>query len=264
MSDEILALMGKFLVGILIFIRISGFMYSAPFFKQSAIPIQVKIFFSIILAVMINSVYWHEQPTIDLDLWNLVLVVFKELMVGIILGFTANLVFFAARFAGGIIDIEMGYQTSMLFDVQQATPTLVGNLKEFAVLIVFLYLNGHHQIIETLYASLRVIPLMEFAMSESTIDLIVRLAVSVLVLGVKMSAPVLVALFATNLALALLARIAPQTNIFILSFQLKVFVGLIILFFSVPLFIYVAKVGLESVQTQTMEIIMTLNPARVN
>lgn len=238
-------------------------MVSAPFFKHSSIPVQVKVFFAVILAVMVNSVYWHEQPELDLSLLNMVLIVFKEFLVGTIIGLAGNLVFYAARFAGGVIDIEMGYQTAVLFDREQTTPTLIGNVKELAVLMIFLFLNGHHQLIEAFYASLRVVPLMSFEMTGSTVTLLIKFATSVLIVGVKMSAPILVALFLTNLALALLARVAPQTNIFILSFQLKVFVGLIILFLSVPLFIYLSKFALENMQRETMEMVLSLNPARV-
>jgi flagellar biosynthetic protein FliR len=184
-------------------------------------------------------------------------------MVGIIIGFSANLVFYAATFAGGIIDIDMGYQTSILFDVNNTTPTLVGTLKEMIVLMLFLYMNGHHQIIEAVYASLRVVPLTTFEVTGSTTSLLIKFATNVLIIAIKLAAPILVALFCTNLALALLARVAPQTNIFILSFQLKVAVGLIMLAISVPLMVYVSKMALGTLQTTTFELLKSINPARV-
>lgn len=262
-DNEIFLLTGKFLIGTLIFIRVLGFAVAAPFFKNAAIIPQVKVFLALLIAIMINNEFWHEQPVIEFHLWYIVLLVIKEFTVGLIIGFSANLVFYAATFAGGLIDIDMGYQTSLLFDINSTTPTLVGTLKEMIVLMLFLIMNGHHHIIEAVYASLRAVPITTFEVTASTVTLLTKFATNVMIIGIKLAAPILIALFCTNLSLALLARVAPQTNIFILSFQLKVAVGLVMLFISVPLIIYVSKWALGSLQETTFQILMSLNPARV-
>jgi flagellar biosynthetic protein FliR len=262
-ATTINALMGKFIIGGLIFVRVTAFVASSPFFKHAAIPNTVKIILSILLTAIITSAYWQEQPLIEYHLWYLPVLAMREALVGIALGFGAQMMFMAATFAGGIVDMDMGYQTAILFDKDSTTPTLIGELYNMIVLMVFLFLNGHHQILESLYISLRAVPLTEFAVTESTVTLLIKFATTVLIMGVKMSAPVIVALFCTNLSLALLARVAPQTNIFILSFQLKVFVGLLILSVSVPLFVYVTKIGLSTFQEELLKILFSLNPARV-
>jgi len=65
------------------------------------------------------------------------------------------------------------------------------------------------------------------------------------------------------MALSILARIAPQMNIFMLSFQVRIAVGIVVLFFSIPLFIFVSKIALENFQELTLRFIMTLNPMQV-
>jgi len=256
-------LTSKFLIGTLIFIRILGVFSAAPFFKATAIIPQVKIFLAALIAISVTSAFWEDQPVIEFHLWYVTLLVMKEFLLGLIIGFAAHAVFFAARFAGGVIDIEMGYQTAVLFDPSNTTPTLVGEFKDMIALMLFLVLNGHHHIIEAAYVSVRAVPLTTFAMTEATAALLAKYAVTVFILAIKISAPILVALFCTNLALALLARIAPQTNIFILSFQVKVAVGLIMLFISVPMVIYILKWALGSVQQITFEILMSMYPDRV-
>ncbi len=235
---------------------------AAPFFKTLTIIPQAKIFLAVILSVWITAAFWKEQPAIEFHLWWMAVLVFKEFLVGAAIGFAANTVFFAARFAGGLIDFDMGYQTAMMFN-QAASPTLVGEIKELATIMLFLFLGGHHYLIEGVYASIRAVPLTTMAFTGSTVELLIKMATTVLILGVKIASPILIALFLTNLALALLARVAPQTNIFILSFQLKVFVGLIVLIGAVPLFIYVIKIALGSVQSEMYQMILSLNPTRV-
>lgn len=262
-STTIYILLGKFIIGILIFFRISGFLFFAPMFDNSGIPVHWKIMFGLLLSLILTTAFWNEQPRIDFHPWVLVFLSLKELLIGIAIGFSAQLVFYAARFAGGIIDFDMGYHTSVLFDPQQSSPTLIGQLKELAILMLFLIINGHHFLIESLVVSMRAVPLTTMAVTESTVQVLITFATTIFIVAVKISAPLLLALFVVNLALALLARIAPQTNIFILSFQLKVAVGLLVLFATVPLFVYVAKYSLQSFQDITLKLLMTLNSGRV-
>ena len=53
----------------------------------------------------------------------------------------------------------------------------------------------------------------------------------IFVIGIRIAAPALAALFITQVALGLLARVAPQMNVFMLSFPLNIAIGL--LMFSV-------------------------------
>jgi flagellar biosynthetic protein FliR len=261
-SLSINILSGKFIIGMLMFIRIMGLMVSGPFWSNPGIIPQLKMFLAVIFAVFLTEPFWKDQPVIDFHLWNMVLLSLKEFMVGVAIGFSARMAFWGARFAGGIIDFDMGYQTSTLF-VQGETPTLVGEMKSLAILMVFLIVNGHHFILQALWASVQAVPLTTFTITDSTIELLIKITLSVFLIGIKMAAPVLVALFLVNLSLALLARVAPQTNIFIMSFQVKIVVGLLVLMASVPLFVFISKFALEQMETEVMKVILSLNPARV-
>lgn len=217
---------------------------------------------SALIAMWITHAFWLEQPQIEFHLWNMIFLVLKEFMVGMAIGFSANTVFWAAKYAGGIIDFDMGYHTQQMFN-QDNAPTLVGELKNMAVLMLFIIIGGPNYIIEGLFASFRAVPINTFEITGSTVQLLIKLITTVFIIGIKIASPILVALFLTNLSLALLARVAPQTNIFILSFQLKITIGLLVLMASVPLFVYVAKYSLEGFQEEMMRIILSLNPTRV-
>lgn len=262
-STTLSLLTAKFLISALIFVRISGMFVTAQFLGSGAIPTQLKLVLAVILTTAVAVPFWNEQPPIDFHLWNLVLLTFKEFLVGAIIGFSGNIVLWAARFAGGIVDFEMGFQAASLFDKDAGAPTLVGEFYFLTGMMIFLILNGHHYVIESFYMSIKAVPLTTFVISESTVTSLIKLVSTVLLLGMKIASPILIALFCTNLALALLARIAPQTNIFMLSFQLKISVGLIMLFLSVPLMVMVLKFAMSQMQSETMKIIMTLNPERV-
>lgn len=262
-STTLSLLTAKFLISALIFVRVSGVLVTAQFFGSGSMPTQVKLILGVILTMSVAAPFWNEQPPIDFHLWNLVFLVFKEFLVGAIIGFSGNVVLWAARFAGGIIDFEMGFQAASLFDRESGSPTLVGEFYFLTAMMIFLMLNGHHYIIESFYMSIKAVPLTTFAISNSTVTAMIKLVSTVLLIGIKIASPVLIALFCTNLALALLARIAPQTNIFMLSFQIKISVGLVMLFVSVPLTVMVLKFAMSQMQSEIMNIILTLNPQNV-
>ena len=262
-DSTVIYFMGKFLVGILVFIRITGMLASGPFLKSSAIIPQVKVMIGVIVATIITSALWKEQPPLEIHLWYVVLLVFKEFFVGLMIGFAANGVFFAARMAGGIIDMDMGYQTATLFDRDNATPTLIGELKDLIALMLFLFINGHHYLFQGIFLSVKAVPLTTMEITNSTLTVLINYSTTIFILALKMAAPILIALFLTNLSLALLARVAPQTNIFILSFQLKVAVGLLVLLASIPIFVMVAKGALFTIEEELYRFIMTLYPGRV-
>jgi len=261
-ASTIHILMSKFIVGLLIFVRITGMFITAPMFRSMAIIPQVKIFLAILLATVMTNQFWIDQPNIEFHLWNIVVLVLKELTLGSIIGFAANMVFNAARMAGGLIDFEMGFQAATLFDPMSSNPTLFGELKELLALMIFFLLNGHLQLIETIFVSIRAVPLTTMGLSNSFFIVTIKIITTVFILAIKIAAPVLMALFCTNLALALLARVAPQTNIFIISFQMKVAVGLLIYFALIPMLFYVLKWALSQMQEQTLEILLTLYPGR--
>jgi len=260
-SDTILLLTGKFLIGTLFLIRITGFMATAQMFKSEAVPSQLKVCLAVILAVGLSSAFWYEQPQIDFHLWYLIFLVLKEFTFGAIIGFACNTVFWAARFAGGLIDVNLGFQASAVF-ANQDTPTMFGELNELIVLMIFLALNGHHTMIEGIYLSVRAVPIGTFEITGSTYTLLTNFITNVTIIAIKLAAPVLIAEFLTNLALALLARIAPQTNIFMLSFQIKIAVGLLIVFLTLALFAFSTKTSFGNFEHSLMEFIMTLNPIR--
>lgn len=262
-SGDIYLLSGKFIIALLIFVRVSGMMAAAPFFSNSGIPMQIRLLLSLILAIIITSTFWKNQPVIDFDIWNLLLLVLKEFLVGLAIGFSANLVFWGASFAGGLIDFDMGFQAATLFNAEDTAPSLTGEFFGLAALMLFFIINGHHYLIQSIYASIKAVPLTKMQFTDSTLKEFARIATSVMIVGIKISSPVIIALFLTNLALTLLARIAPQTNIFALSFQVKVVVGMLTLVASTPLMIWIIKFFLDSMESELMRMIMTLNPGRV-
>ncbi len=258
-AEFLLLTQNKLIIAVLILVRISGLFAVAQFFNNINIPVLAKVGIILILTMTLAPLHF-DSTAINFNLLNMLFLVLKEFFVGAILGFASNIFYWAVRFGGGLIDAEMGYQTSLMFDPTSGAPTLIGEFYSLAATIIFLYLNGHHFIIETLFLSMRVVPLTTFAITNATLQLLFTTMSSFMMLGMKIAAPLLITLFNTNLALTLLARVAPQMNIFMLSFQVKIAVGILVLLASVPLLGVITKQALAVMETGITQFLFSLNP----
>jgi len=254
----------KIIIGMLILTRISGLFVTGLFFGHMSIPVTVKAGIILILTMIMTPMFFEDAPHIKFEVFNMFFLVFKEFLVGALLGFASNIVYWATRFGGGITDMDMGYQASLMFDSTAGSPTLVGEFYAMGTLMIFLYLNGHHFLIEALFLSMKAVPITTFAITEATLTLLFQTITAFMILGLKIAAPVMITLFNVNLSLTLLSKVAPQMNIFMLSFQVKIAVGILVLFASVPIIALVSKQALQFMQTEITTFLMTLNPALAN
>jgi flagellar biosynthetic protein FliR len=110
----------------------------------------------------------------------------------------------------------------------------------FATLL-FLAMNGHHLILTALVQSFHIVPLGEFSLQPLMTGRILELLGDIFMVGLRIGAPVMLAVFLTDLALGLLGRTVPQMNLLMVGFPLKIAVGLGILLVSMPVFILLCQ-----------------------
>lgn len=239
----------KWIIVLMIFARISGLFLLFPLFRMQLVPIMLKIFLGLIFSFTI-AISLNLNANLDLNIWSLTLIICKEIIIGLMIGFVFNIVFWGMRLGGGIIDYELGFQAAMLFTFQETSPTLFGQLLEMITLMLFLFLNGHHYVFEALYLSYAKIPIGLGNFTQSTIFELGKFLTNVTIIGLKISAPIFVSTFLVNISLAMLARMAPQTNIFVVSFQVKIAIALLVFFLAISFFVFAAKQFLQIFQSQ--------------
>jgi len=118
-------------------------MVAAPFFNNPAILLRIKIIIALITAFFVLPAIPPPPTPIAFEAASLVGTIFQEVLIGLMIGFTINLIFLALRFAGGMLDIDMGFQTASLFNLDVGIPTLLGELYSLVGLMLFLFLHGH-------------------------------------------------------------------------------------------------------------------------
>ena len=102
--------------------------------------------------------------------------------------------------------------------------------------MLFLVLGGHMVVIEAFADSLATLPPTELLparlQGETAVTQILVLFAQMLIVAVKLSAPVLAVILLVDVVLGLLNRVAPQVQVYFLGLTAKSFVGLLILFLS--------------------------------
>ena len=239
----------QFVVFLLLFVRITALVVTAPVLGYQAVPVQVKVSLGLFLALVFYPLVSVHAPAVDTRLIPLVVVALKEVCVGLLLGFALSLVLEGARFAGDVVSYSMGMSMANVIDPENSQNVSV--ISEFFYLIttlLFLLLNGHHFVIEALRLSYTAVPIGGLTFNLLLGQGVVKLTGFVFLIAIKLAAPIVVALFLVDVGLGVLARVVPQMNVFMVSFPLKIAVGLMMLMTTGPMMIYVFKkllVGFE-------------------
>jgi flagellar biosynthetic protein FliR len=158
----------------------------------------------------------------------LVLAIAGEVFLGLALGFVASLVVVAARSAGELIGFAGGLSLAGAYDPAQGQQsTALGQFMDVTVTLLFMAVNGHHVVLRAIAASFAWVAPGQALAAPVVAGGLAALGGKLLRSGLELAAPVLAILFAVNVLLALLARVAPQMNVFSVGAPLMVAAALL-------------------------------------
>lgn len=220
---------------VLIFTRVGAILLTAPLFSSGSIPVHVKIGLSFMLAVIVFPLV-SVNDILVLPLASLGIAMAGEVLIGVIIGFTARLLFAAVQLAGQLVGFQMGFGIVNVIDPQtSAQVSIIAQFENIITLLIFMAVNAHHWFIMAIAKSFEVVPLLAFSFTNSLMEALVRLSCDMFVVAAKVAAPIIAILLFTSVALGLLARTVPQMNIFIVGFPLKLAIGLLAVGLTLPL-----------------------------
>lgn len=220
---------------LLVFARIATFVFAAPFFSQKGVPNTVKIGLSVFIAyVMYAFIQPHVYPEYS-SVFGYSVIVMKEVAVGLFLGSGAQLCTSIVLFAGRIIDMEIGLSMSNVFDPttnQQASIT--GLLLQYGTTLI-LYVTGlHRYLLKALMETFTLIPVGGAVFdNEALLATVIEFLGDYIIIGFRICLPVFASITLMNIVLGLLAKLAPQMNMFSVGIQLKLLAGLSVLFLTI-------------------------------
>ncbi|MCC3376223.1 flagellar biosynthetic protein FliR [Cohnella sp. REN36] len=221
----------------LVLCRIASFLMVAPVFSTRTIPKTFKVGLAFFISIVVFLTVGFDNP-VPLD-GAYILAILKEVLAGLVIGYTAYLFFTVVQTAGAFIDIQMGFGIANIVDpLTGASAPIMGNLKFMLLTLVFLSINGHHYLIGAIMDSYKWLPLdgqlFHTVYEGRMTDFLARTFADTFLLALQIAAPLVVAMFLTDAGLGLLARTAPQYNVFVIGIPVKILVGLALLILLMP------------------------------
>ncbi|MGD9141182.1 MAG: flagellar biosynthetic protein FliR [bacterium] len=236
------------------FMRVSGFVFAAPVLGSPVIPRLIKVWYSLLIAmIMVPMMSAHaEVPPVETA--TFFVLAGREVMLGILMGMVCSIFIHGVEFGGHLVGLQMGFAASTLFDpVSRNQSAVLGRFQAMLALVLFLIMNGHHAMFQSLALSYKTVPLSLSGFGADAGKQLIALGGTVFTVAVRMAIPALVALLLAQIGVGLLAKTMPQMNVFVIGFPVKIALGLFVVGVTIPYFTYVltktvneTNVGLES------------------
>ncbi len=229
----------QILIASLIFARGTALLTTSPIFRARNIPIAAKAGLALLLMLLILP----NAPLVPVpeSIFTLMVLVSREIAIGLVMGQLVQLIFIAAQVAGQMIDMEMGFHMANVLDpMADAQLPLVGNFYYLLGTLVFLSLNGHLLVLAALNHSLRLVPPGQMAFSFSA-DMVINAFTRMFLLAFQIALPVVGASLFTSLIFGLMAKAVPQMNVFIVGMPAKVLLLATLLVIVLPGYLWVLE-----------------------
>jgi len=223
------------LIFLLLMVRLSAMVLTLPLLGARQVPAQLKVLFIGMLSVGLYPLIQTQHVVLPQRLGHLGLVVVGEMLIGLTIGFVAQVLFAGIQLGGEIMSQQMGLNIATIFDPHNAQQvSLVTHFQYTLALMVFLSGSAHHWFIIAMAESLQSIPLASFMTSGAILPVVLTLLGKACVIAIQLAAPVSIALLMATLALGVMSRLVPQMNVFVLSFLVTLGLGLLILGLALP------------------------------
>lgn len=213
---------------VLVLTRISAFFLVVPIFSWMGIPVPVKV-----AAIVSLGLFFSITAPIALDPTHIssvqaVLFTANEAVYGFALGLVASMLFSVVRFSTSIAEREMGLSMAQIMDPFTDEPgEPLSSLLEMIFIVLFFSANGHHLFLEVLSRSYRAFPVGSIPTISTLTGAVVETSSVMFTVSLRLAGPMLAAFLVLMVAMALLARLIPEMNIFFISLPFKISLGLI-------------------------------------
>lgn len=216
--------------------RIFGLLASAPIFNNAAQPQRIRLAAGLVITSALVPVL-PPMPAVPAGSWIGFTIIAQQILIGVLLGFTLRIAFAAIDVAGDLIGMQMSLSFAVFYDPQNAGQTpVISEFLGLLTMLIFLAMNGHLLTLQVLVESFKLLPITATPFAAGGFATLLAWSSTLFSAGLLLALPLIAALLIANLAMGVLARVAPQLNIFAVGFPVTLTAGFIVLMFSIPYF----------------------------
>ncbi len=244
-----------------VFFRLLGLFIFVPFFSHHTIPNRMRLMLAIALTFALFPLVEKYVAPLPPGVGGLALVVLRESVIGLLLGFTAYLTFESIHLGAQFIGYQMGFGAAGVLDPSHSKEmSVMVPLQGWLALMVFLMADMHHQMIGIFVRSFETTAIMhhDFGTSLPLLNLIVAKAGGLFLLAIQMAAPFSLVILACNVLMGVLARLLPQMNVLLFSFPVTILFGIAALYIVAPEMLDFFEDRLGGMSADMMEMLRVL------
>ncbi|WP_296460347.1 flagellar biosynthetic protein FliR [uncultured Acetatifactor sp.] len=219
---------------LLILVRVSCFVYVAPFFSMKNTPANVRVAISFFTSLLLYQALTPTEAVAYSSLAGYTVIVLKEALVGLLIGLAANVCTSIVNFAGSIADMETGLSMVTLMDpTSRESTSITGVLYQYVLMLMMIATGMYRYLFGALADTFILIPVNGAVLrADSLVDSMLEFLSDYVIIGFRIVLPIFCSILLLNAVLGVLAKVAPQMNMFAVGIQLKVLVGLSVLFLT--------------------------------
>jgi len=219
----------------LAFVRMGAFMLALPFFSAVNFPATLRVALAALGALLLAP-QLPPFPIAHLDLLALFGLLARETAIGLLFGFFARMIFFAADIGGIVISNEMGLSMGNILDPSSGqSEQLPGLILALLATVTMVSLDLHQGLLLGFARSFDLLPLGGGHLSSSLFEVMVARTGQIFVVALQIAAPVMAVSFCITVFFAVMSRAVPQMNVFAESFGIRIAGGLIVLGFTLQI-----------------------------
>ncbi len=219
---------------LLILVRVSCFVFIAPFFSMSNTPARVRLGLSIFISILLYQTLTPAPAVEYSTVLGYAVVIMKEALTGFLIGFGTNMCTSIVNFAGFIADMETGLSMVTIFDpATKQTTSITGSIYQNVLMLMLLVTGMYQYLLLALVDTFTLIPINGAIFQTDKLLLsVVKILGEYIIIGFRICLPIFCTVLLLNAILGVLAKVSPQMNMFAVGIQLKILVGLAVLFFT--------------------------------
>lgn len=248
-DEQINMFSGYFINFLFILLRASIFVSLMPVLGDRQVPPQFKIGFAVFIAIIMTPVVHFEIKGN-----NIPMIILQELMIGIVMALSVRFVFLAVNMGGQFVSHIMGMSIARVFNPEYGSSTQVAEAFGIIAMLVFLTVDAHHDLIYAFVKSYEILPAGKMNIM-GLVPQVLALGTKFFILAMKVAAPVVVGLLISHILSGFLYKAAPQMNIFFITMPLNIFLGILLIVLSLPIYEYILNVNISNLRSDMMRML---------
>lgn len=221
---------------LLVFARIMGIFAFNPLLSRRNIPTIVRVITSLaITAAALTAI--DVQPMVIGSAGEFAVLILKEVLVGVTLGFITQLFLSSTLLSGEIMDMQSGLGMAKIYDPASGIQMpLMGSITSYMLYLMFFASNAHLTYVRLFVISFDIIPVGYERLNPNLGMTVINYFAAVFVLGLKLAMPMLAAQIIMEICVGILMKAVPQIQVMVVNMQMKLLFGLFLAVVLCPVF----------------------------